>query len=371
MTMQTTTKITLYCTEGGADKVYTLWIEPHATAPGEYVVNAQWGRRGGPQLTGTKTPKPVSKEKAEAKYAEVLKSKQAKGYHPGEDAPAFSMVENEVDSGIRPMLLTPGKEEDVAMFVDDDDWGAQQKMNGKHLIVKSLGGKVTGINKRGLECPMPSELQGALKHHDVLFDSEIVGTVLYVFDLMAVGANLSLNHREDPLSQRYKLMQGVVDLIGAPGYVKAVTLVRGRKAKQTLVKQLRKDRKEGVVFKKFDAPYHPGRANSLAKATNVKIKFYAEVAAEVLDWTEKSSIEVALRKEADLKLVSIGKVTVAAKYAKQIKAGSIVRVKYLYATENSILFQAHLDPTDDGSVIADQEHADPMTALKHEGKEND
>ena len=45
-------RVTLYNTEGTSDKVYVVWIEPR---DGGFVVEAQWGRRGGPMQNGAKT----------------------------------------------------------------------------------------------------------------------------------------------------------------------------------------------------------------------------------------------------------------------------------------------------------------------------
>ena len=73
-------KATLYCTESNADKVYVIWIDKvkgKSTGQGGYVVNAQWGRRGGAMQSGTKTKNPVSMAKAEAIMEKVLKEKQA------------------------------------------------------------------------------------------------------------------------------------------------------------------------------------------------------------------------------------------------------------------------------------------------------
>ncbi len=65
-------EITLHSTEGTSDKLYTLWMEPEN---GGFLVKALYGRRGGPMAPATKTPAPVSKEKAEAVYAKVMAEK--------------------------------------------------------------------------------------------------------------------------------------------------------------------------------------------------------------------------------------------------------------------------------------------------------
>lgn len=71
-------RVSLYCQEGGSDKVYTLWLE--SRDGGLFTVEAQWGRRGGPMQAGAKTPKPVSRADAEKVYTKTVAEKLAKGY---------------------------------------------------------------------------------------------------------------------------------------------------------------------------------------------------------------------------------------------------------------------------------------------------
>ena len=102
----------------------------------------------------------------------------------------------------------------------------------------------------------------------------------------------------------------------------------------------------------------------------VKVKFYKAVSPVIIGWKkDKQSIEVGLRD--DKKIISVGWVTVPTKYVGQIEEGKPVRVRYLYATPAKQLYQAHLDPTDDGQVMADQVLADPIADLKFEGKEEE
>jgi len=350
-------RISLYCTEGGSDKVYTLWLEKKGNL---YTVQAQWGRRGGPQQTGAKTSSPVGLEKAKAAYEKVLKEKKAKGYHEGEDAPAYSQVEGAQDTGLRPMLLTDLSGEDPRRFIADPDWGAQQKMNGKRIMVRSSQGVVIASNRRGLACPIPVEVEKDLAKFEGTFDGELVGNVYHIFDVLWVG---KLEVRGSSYSSRMHSAELAAKELKN---VKTVPLATTEKDKRDLMEHLMATHQEGIVFKRLDAPYEPGRRENVAKAIAVKIKFYAEVVAYVIGWTDKQSIEVGLRSGA--KIVSVGRVTVPTKYVGQIEEDSIVRVRYLYATSKDQLFQAHLDPDDGGSVIADH---DPISALKHEGKEEE
>lgn len=363
-------KTTLFNREGTSDKVYTIWLEQEGK---KYMVRAQWGRRGGPMQAGNKTSKPVSLDDAQKMFDKTVKEKLDKGYRPGEDQPAYTHVTDKVDSGLRPMLLTPATEEDLERFITDDNWGAEQKFNGKRILLKVNGGKVTGINKTGVQCPIPEEVEkGFSKNSDCLLDGELIGSIYHVFDIMETTRKSNI--RALGRLERHTTASG--HALDADSRVsRCIYLALGTEQKRKLVEELRKTYKEGIVFKKLDAPYVPGRIETLSKAIAVKIKFYKSVIAQVIDWTDKNSVEVGLLKvpSKSAALISVGKVTVPAKYKNQINKGSLVRVKYLYATvPGKHLYQAHLDPTEDGLVVVDDRIlSDPVTDLKFEGKEDE
>jgi len=351
-------RLSLWCQEGGSDKTYTLWVEKEGNG---FWLKYLFGPRGGTQKPGTKNKAAFTLEKAEAEYDKLLKEKLAKGYKPmGENVPEYIEVKEARDSGLRPMLLTPDTEENLEKYITDDDWCAEVKLNGKRIMIKAKEDTIVGVNRRGLECAIPKSVEASLsvlKPGDVL-DGELIGENYHVFDVIAKGS--------------YSMRLGLLDLLAkkvkAPN-IRFVPAFTGQKDKRELVQSLRKNRKEGVVFKKLGADYEPGRRENLAKAICVKVKYYAEVAAQVIDWTDKQSVEVGLLDGKGL--VSVGKVTVPTKYVDQVRKGELVRVKYLYATGAKQLYQAHLDPTDDGSVIADAEKADTIKALKFEGKKEE
>ena len=365
--MKQENKVTLESHEGGANKQYTLWLEKNGKG---WMVNFQYGPIGGWVKGGAKNKKPVSREKAEKIYAELINKKKAKGYVEGEDAPAFSQSPDKVDSGVRLMLLTKDVEENLEFYIMNPAWAGQQKMNGKRTAIKAANGKVIGINKTGLVCPIPQVFKKVFKGATVTPDGELIGTTYYVFDVLegVVG-----DHRDEPLDWRDDLAHSLVQSLNSE-YVKKVPLVKGEEAKRALVEKLRKGKKEGVVFKRLDALYEPGKRPNLKKALAVKIKFYAEIAAVVLEWNEgKQSVKIGAREELEgdeMQITVIGNVTVHDKYVDQIVVGKPLRVKYLYATDARKLFQPKLDPTDDGQVMADQTMADPITDLKYEGKDD-
>lgn len=358
MSAKITEKTSLYSREGGADKQYTVWLEEQAAG---FTVQFQFGPRGGTVQGGTKTKAPVSQEEARKIYEKVLKEKRAKGYSEGEDAPSFSQTEGAKDSGLRPMLLTDASSEDPETYLADPSWGAQQKMNGKRIMIRTTAGGVVGSNRRGLECPIPEIVRTELAYGDADLDGEMIGDVYHAFDLLQMGDR---DFRQEPYSERHAELDSWRPTLK---HFKTVPLVIGEKAKRALYEKLQADHQEGIVFKKLAGVYLPGKVENLKKSVAVKVKFYTEGSFLVLDWNKgTSSVQVAALDGK--KTISVGNVTVAAKYVDQIKKGDVIRVRYLYATAAEQLYQPCLDATDDGSVIASGS-ADKLSSLKHEGKD--
>ncbi len=355
-----TNKVTLHCTEGGSDKIYIIWAEPK---DGGYMVPAQWGRRGNSLQSGNKTTSPVSLEKATAILNKAVKEKLGKGYkYYGEEAPTYTHIENAKDTGIRLMLLTAGTEDDLEWLTKDDQWAAQEKKNGKRIAIdKSDNGSVIGINRKGLECPIPETVVAGLFLHSIPFvlDGEVVKDEYHIFDLIEYNGK---DYRNLPLVERYKAFNITP--------FKHLPLITGEKGKRKLVKELRESRKEGVVFKRLDGVYLPGKVDNMKKASAIKVKFYAEGSFIVNEWNDKSSVSL-LAIDSNGDKVHVGNVTVPVKYHEQVKHGCIVSVKYLFATDASILYQPNLNPDDNGIVIRDDipESDCVISQLKYEGKD--
>ena len=137
------------------------------------------------------------------------------------------------------MLLGTATEDDLERFLTDDRWGSQEKKNGKHLFVRASGQRVTGINKKGLECPIPIELQEALKNHHALFEGELVNNVLHAFDFPAAGPDPGEDYRSLAYHDREERLRQAVEALDAPEFVKAVPLAIGEQEKCALLAALR------------------------------------------------------------------------------------------------------------------------------------
>src|SRR5713101_3734240 len=94
--------ISLYYRDGRSDKVYQVQLD---RVDGGYVVNFQFGRRGSTLQSGTKTPEPVSYEKASKIYERLVAEKKGKGYSKADgNTPYETSGPAGRESGLLPQL---------------------------------------------------------------------------------------------------------------------------------------------------------------------------------------------------------------------------------------------------------------------------
>lgn len=370
--------VTLHNTNPGHSKEYCLWIEE--VSPGQYKLFSHYGRIGAtPQYT-IKTPDPVSLSKCQTLWNQIYNEKSNKGYvkvassNVAFDAPFSDPVDNFMynqgkakaeDKGPALMHLVSADEEDMSNCMTDPSFGAQEKKNGRRLILETGKGTVRGWSKLGKPAAIPANFKIQLKHVDnYLIDGEIVGEKFFAFDMLRFqGADITAK----PFSERYsKLKFTLLKDDDATRYhnITVVPLVYSKKEKAALFKELKQGNREGIVFKDLGAKYTLGKGHQVA----YKYKFYAEGSFHVVKWNQKNSVEIVAYDGSHQ--ISVGNVTVPEKYKKQIAKDDIIRVRYLYATSGNQLYQPNLDPDDDGYVtVGDMEPMDCLLSqLKYEGQ---
>jgi len=323
--------ITLYFREGSSDKVYQCRLEPSGAL---FVVNFAYGRRGATMQTGTKTSSPVDYESAKGIYDKLVREKTAKGYTPGEDGTPYQHTGHEGRATeIRPQLLNPIDEDEAQRLIKDPAWCMQEKKDGKRILVQQQGAAIHGINKKGLLVGLPSPIvhQTGQFSTDVIMDGEMVGDVFHAFDLLKLGDD-SLVSR--PYKERLALLTELLD-VSFVTTMEVVNTVCAPAQKAILYNRLQKERKEGVVFKRLDAPYTPDRPAS--GGTQLKHKFCATLSAVVAKVNPQRSVEVRLLNGEGW--VPAGNVTIPPNHPVP-RVGAVVEVKYLYAMPGSgSLFQ--------------------------------
>ena len=343
----------LYYKDGSSDKIYVAKIEPKDKG---YVVNFQYGRRGSTLTAGTKTTSPVSLEEATKVFDKLIKEKIAKGYSPGEEGTPFQGTDKAGEvSGMVPQLLNSIDQQRMEELLLDDDWFAQEKMDGKHLMVRrNEDGTVIGSNRKGLIVPLPTSIESGIKELIFTFgelDGESIGDIYHVFDLLGLGGN---NFRNAGALARSVQLAEMVQF-KKPKNVVFVRSAVGTEKKIQLFNDIKSLRGEGIVFKKKDSLYVPGRPNS--GGNMLKFKFTSSATLVVLATNKgKRSIQLAACCPEGFQFV--GNVTIPNNFDIPLP-NTLVEIRYLYFFKGGSLFQpVYLGAREDKDV------ADELDSLK-------
>ena len=351
-----TERITLYNREGSSDKVYQAAIEPRGEG---FLVSFAYGRRGSTMNTGTKTQSPVDYNSAKAIYDKLIREKMAKGYTQGPDGTPYQNTPKEDRvTGLLPQLLNPIDEQEAPRLLKDRNWALQEKFDGRRVLVRKAGAEIHGINRKGLLIGLPSPIVvGAHKiTSDFVMDGECVGDVLYAFDLLEWDGE---DYRPNPYQRRFVKLS---NLLNRPDitHIEFAETATDPANKERLFRRLQAERKEGVVFKRLDALYSPGRPNS--GGNQLKHKFYATCSAVVSKINDKRSVELRLLNGKGW--IPVGNVTIPANF--NVPAvGEVAECRYLYAFRGSnALYQpVYLGPRKDV-----EQHECVMSQLKYKGE---
>jgi bifunctional non-homologous end joining protein LigD len=328
--------ISLESRQNGSDKVYHVQMRELTT--GHWLVDFQYGRRGAALTVGTKTPQPVTLAKAEEIFAKLVSEKKAKGYTESgvtQAAPTGSSSVEIVEEML-PQLLTEISEPDAEKYITDDDYCAQEKLDGRNKTLRNIGGVVTSANKKGQIVPTPAEVADyASRKFDFIAQAEHVGSVYHVH-------SLTMYRGQSVRALRYdeRLARAVCLFPFTKTAVRVVETAGTTAEKRSMFKRLKKENREGIVFKRKDAPFTEGRSES-----QVKVKFWASLSARI------RTIRPGGRESIECELLNTGgkvnfwqtcgNVTVLKRgLIDTLRVGSIVEIRYLYAVRGSdILYQ--------------------------------
>ncbi len=276
-------------------------------------------------------------------YTKLVSEKKGKGYTEGADGTPCQPADKPA-SGILPQLLNPIDETEVELLLRDDNYCAQEKFDGKHMLVRKQDDDLEGINKKGFVVGLPATMANELRRVPGSFipDGEAIGDEYHAFDLLEYGGE---NLRRLPYRIRLARLIDLL-LLARPDYkyIKLVETAFSTRQKIELWQRLRRENREGIVFKRLDAPYVPGRPSQ--GGPQLKLKFVATMSAVVSKINVQRSVEVGLFQGR--RLVSCGNVTIPANHEIP-QVGAVVEVRYLYAYRDSLaLYQpVYLGPRDD------------------------
>jgi bifunctional non-homologous end joining protein LigD len=323
---QASKAISLYCTEGSADKVYQAAL--HASEGG-WVVEFAYGKRGQSLKTGTKTLAPVAFDEAVKIYNKLVKEKTAKGYTEDQSGVAYTNTEHEKRaSGIAPQLPTSLDASELERHILDDSWGMQQKRDGENRLLLVKDGLVRGINRRGLFVDIPQQWAELFAFFpDCLIAGEAVGLVYYAFDLLELKSvdlrTMSCRNRFKSLEDLFSAQKQTPTLMEC---LKVIPMVFGRTLKRADLALIELAHGEGVVFKLLDASFESGKCK-----TWLKHKFVESATCVVLRQNQQRSVAVGLRDETGL-MLDLGNVTISENFTVP-DVGSLVEIRFLYRYE--------------------------------------
>ena len=332
MTVTTATEpkqTTLYYREGSSDKVYHVSLEQNGS-PDHFLVRFAYGRRGSTLQTGTKTPAPVDYDTALQTFNQLVASKVAKGYSPGQEGTPYQHTGNEGRStGIYPQLLTTVEDEHaLGHLMLDPLYCVQEKHDGKRLMVRKVGHTVEGINRKGLIVAVPDSIVREMRQlaGDCLLDGEAVGDILHVFEVLESAWQ---DVRRQPYVDRLNLLNRLIpDDFTA---IQRVYTAWSAREKIGLLERLRREQKEGIVLKLLTAPYSPGKTSG----SNDQLKYkLVESASFVVTQVHATKRSVSLGLYAQSEILEAGNVTIPPNQPIPL-AGAVVEVRYLYAFRQS------------------------------------
>jgi len=318
--------IRLLSTKDGADKEYRVQLE---AKDGGFIVTGFNGRRGGPLKAQPKITSPAPYEEAKKVYDTLVKSKLKGGYHLADGGSEYAVsADIGTPTGIKLHLLTQVPESDIERYISDDRYLAQEKHDGERRPVARRE-TVIGGNKNGFQTTLPAAVVDVLSGlpQDTEIDSEQVGEVLYVFDVMKIAGECQ---REVACLERKRKVDLLVNRLGNPANVVSVETAIGTEAKRALYTRLHTERKEGIVFKRIDAGYGEGKNDD-----QVKVKFIESATLQVASiHPTKRSITVQAFDDMGA-AVQLGSVTVPANHPiPPLKA--IVEIEYLYTVKSLV-----------------------------------
>ncbi|CAG0942213.1 hypothetical protein ANRL1_00855 [Anaerolineae bacterium] len=331
-------RVRLTYTQPPSNKEYRLELVRSGDG---WIVNFAYGRIGSALKTGAKTNAPTDYASARTVYDRQLASKLNEGYIvDGADGASqtagYQAPTAKEDTGLRPQLLEPITLDDATQYIGGDRWWMQPKYDGNRVFVIANDTEVYGANRKGQRISLPLTVvewtrSKAERFGGFVLDGELVGETYFVFDILRFNSNwITRRPYQFRLSALAVLMRQSLSDAETTVCVVLAETAKTFVDKAALFDRLDKENAEGVVFKRMDAPYKPGRFE-----TQVKCKFW-ESASFIVKAQNVGvrSIELGLLCCADGdEIVGWGNCTVPSNYALPA-VSAIVEVKYLYVDDH-------------------------------------
>jgi bifunctional non-homologous end joining protein LigD len=345
--------VKLFFQEGSSDKLYhaTLWEEG-----GLYTVEVEWGKRNTTLNRGNKAIK-VSLAVAEKTIEKLIREKTQKGYEVITEAIVPQTVAPPVGQGSgskvagaarkklsqAAQLLNSIEDDELEAFLNDSSIVAQQKLDGVRILAH-LQEEVIATNRSGQITEIHIELSKALLSfpRGSVLDGEVVayeeGPMYWLFDILQHGQE---DLRGLGYAVRHRHLLAAANALPKNRFG-VVPMAEDAAQKRALLEKLKQEHAEGIVFKKRDATYQPGRPASGGDQRKYKFIKSADV---IITANAGNAYQMALYDGTTLK--EVGKVFAGTtnESRKQLDTllgqgeTPVAEVRYLYATDDNLLYQ--------------------------------
>lgn len=234
---------------------------------------------------------------------------------------------------------------DSDRYLEDSAWAVEQKLDG-HRVLVHCNGKVVALNRKGEQkaLGLPRQVSSYFEQlkGEWQFDGELVNGTFHAFDLLLTPHG---DLKPMPWTIRRQVLEQVFTLWESQGLGPEIRITKaymGTDAKRRLFEACQ-DR-EGVMFKKQDAPYRLGR-----QRTWLKYKFVKTCEAIVTELNRKGKAEAISLGLFDShgQLHNAGGCRLLPRFAGRVAVGDVVEVRYLFSTDENKLYQPvlmHLRP---------------------------
>lgn len=241
---------------------------------------------------------------------------------------------------LRPMLAAVLPADDVSRVLDSEDWVTQFKYDGDRVVVEAVEGRIRVLNRQGeVKTRNVGRAQllpfTALHRGRWVFDGEVVGRTLVLFDLVSASSDaLAWVTEDDPFTTRYLALSVIAELLGvptaaqdtsAPVVVAPVAFGPGSKAR--MLTDAVVEQREGVIARRRSGVYEQGRRSM----DLLKHKFIKDVDVVVsgLHATKESATLSVYDEHGSL--IEVGSASTIGKGP--VSPGEVWVVTFLYVTD--------------------------------------
>lgn len=206
------------------------------------------------------------------------------------------------------------------------DYAVQQKVDGQRLAIECRDGKVYAYSRNGESIwNVPKSIVNYfMKYDGITFDGEHIPATgqFWVFDIAGSEPFIERYARLSETFKPTKQFQVLPTAFSAPDKVRMMRAIVVNHA-------------EGAVFRELGAGYSEG-----VRENGYKFKLYNDCDVFVIGPSKSGnqSVEIGVYDHLGNE-VSVGDVGATKANQHDLQPGNVLLVKYLYATENNVLYQ--------------------------------